>query len=83
MQVDELSAEQRHLQNLESVAHNNDPNTRGQAEIIMIKDGTESILGYPPDEARVSIAWREGPILIIVNGPTLNRAQAVAIAEQL
>lgn len=83
MQIDGMSAEQRHNSSVTAVARNNDPNTRGQAEITSIKGGTEALLGYPPDEARVIISWREGPILLIVSGPNLARDEALQIAENL
>jgi hypothetical protein len=83
MKFDDMTAEQRRVDSLEAVARNSDPNTRGRAEVILIRGGTEALLGYPPDETRVSIAWREGPVFIVVAGPTLTRDSAIAIAENL
>ena len=56
---------------------------RGTAEVVVIKGKTEALIGGPPDEDRVTINWREGPIWMQVSGPALQRDDAVAIAEKL
>jgi hypothetical protein len=60
-----------------------DPCFHGTAEMVTIKGTTLAMIGSPPEEDRVSIAWREGDLWVQVGGPTLQRDDAIAIAEKL
>jgi hypothetical protein len=60
-----------------------DPCFQGTAEMITIRGTKTAHLGGPPDESRVAIEWREDYVLILITGETLQRDDAIAIAEKL
>jgi hypothetical protein len=83
MWIDPGTEEAWKKSNQAAVAKNGDICTRGTAEIVVIRGGTEAIMGFPEDDYAVSISWREGPVVIQVIGPTLKREDAISIAEKL
>ena len=67
---------------MEQLASGN-PCYSGHAELVSIKGGKTALIGGPPNETRLTANWREGLVWIQVAGPTLQRDDAIAIAEKL
>jgi hypothetical protein len=70
--------------NREHVLTNGAPGTRGIVEEVTIRGGIPAFIGTGADGTpRWTISWREGPVEIRVNGPTLSREQVLALAERV
>lgn len=80
MELDDVSAAVRRAGWSQSVAA---PNKRSRSEIVIIRSGTEAIVGVNSAWGFGAISWREGSVLILVMGPTLTRDQAIEIANKL
>jgi hypothetical protein len=83
MSMDPISVNERIESWRTQVAMNGHPCVRGFSEIVTIKEETTALIGFPPEESHVNISWREDVVSVQVGGPTLQRADAIAIAEKL
>jgi hypothetical protein len=70
-------------ENRELLKYNGDVNTHGRFSVVSIRGGIEALLTESEDGSEATIFWLEDGIEYIVNGPSLNGQDVVAVAERI
>jgi hypothetical protein len=67
----------------QQIALNGSPDVHGTLSEATIRNGLEAFIGTSEDGSQSTILWLEGDIEILITGPTLDRDQAVSLANSI